>query len=119
MKDRRPLGRDAALRVDDVDVATVEVAATFWRRFRGLMLRRRLPAGLWLTPERAVHGLWMLHPLDVASVDADGNVLDVTVLHPWRALREVPGTRSVLEAPAGSFARWGLVTGSRLTLDAQ
>ena len=102
------------LRLDGVPVADIEVASTFSRRFRGLMLRRRLPDGLLLVPERSVHGMWMREALDVAWVDADGTVLAVGVLHPWRVSPNVPGTHQVLESPVGRFAAWGLRVGSRV-----
>lgn len=103
-----------SLLVDGVVVDSIEIADTFWRRFRGLMLRRRLPAGLLLDPENSVHGMWMRHKLDIASIDADGRVLSVQILRPWRISTRVSGTRSVLEAPAGNFTRWGLEVGSRI-----
>lgn len=106
----------AVLLIDGEVADRIEVAATFARRFRGLMFRRRLPAGLLLTPERSVHGMWMRVPLDVAALAADGEVLETAVLRPWRATRSVPDARHVLEAPLGSFARWGLAPGSVVDL---
>lgn len=104
--------RTHALVVDGVHVADIEVAATFGTRLRGLMLRRRLPEGLLLTPERSVHGLWVRRPLDVAALDSGGTVLRTFVLRPWALGPSTAGTRSVLEAPAGAFRRWRLTEGS-------
>ncbi|WP_211489886.1 DUF192 domain-containing protein [Georgenia thermotolerans] len=100
--------------VDGQPVARIEVAATFASRLRGLMLRRRLPEGLLLTPERSVHGAGMRVPLDVALLGADGTVLRTGVLRPWRVLGPAPGARAVLEAPVGAFARWGVREGARV-----
>lgn len=104
------------LLVDGDPVARIEVANTFWRRFRGLMLRRHLPEGLLLEPESSVHGMWMLKDLDIAFLDARGEVLAVAVLRPWRVSQRVPETRKVLEAPAGNFTRWGLEVGSHVEI---
>lgn len=109
-------GHVQILAVDGVVVAQIEVADSFGRRLRGLMLRRPLPAGLLLVPERSVHGMWMRVPLDVASVDAAGTVLAVSVLRPWRVGPHVTGTHQVLEAPVGSFEAWGVRPGARLSL---
>ncbi len=100
------------LQVDGTTVAEIEVAATWVTRLRGLLGRRSLPAGLWLEPERSVHGAGMRVPLDVAVLDGDGRALAVLVLRPWRATRPRTGGVAVLEAPRGSFERWGLVPGS-------
>jgi hypothetical protein len=51
-------------------------------------------------------------PLDVALLDRDGVVLRSLVLRPWGETRPQRGTASVLEAPLGSFGRWGLRPGS-------
>lgn len=112
----RDVQNSGDLVVDGTVVARIELAETFVRRFRGLMLRRDLPAGLLLRPERSVHGMWMRQPLDVASIDADGLVLATEVLRPWRTSKHIPGTRQVLEAPVGSFAGWGLLKGSLTTV---
>lgn len=100
------------LQVNGTTVAEIEVAATWARRLRGMLGRRQLPVGLWLEPERSVHGAAMRVPLDVAVLDRDGRVLAVLVLRPWRATRPRTGGVAVLEAPQGSFERWGLVPGS-------
>ncbi|GAA1633557.1 DUF192 domain-containing protein [Georgenia ruanii] len=104
--------------VDGRSVARIEVAATFTSRLRGLMLRRRLPEGLLLAPERSVHGAGMREPLDVALLGADGTVLRTVVLHPWRATGPAPGARAVLEAPVGAFARWGVRAGAQVRVGA-
>lgn len=106
------------LRVDGREVAVCEVAQTWASRFRGLLGRRPLPAALLLRPESSVHGVGMREALDVALLDGDGVALAVLVLRPGRATRPRRGAVAVLEAPAGSFARWGLVEGSTVTLDA-
>lgn len=105
--------------VDGSPVDRVEVADTFWKRFRGLMLRNKFPAGLLLTPENSVHGMWMLQEIEIASIDEDGTVLAVQILRPWRVSTRVPGTRSILEAPPGNFTRWGLKVGSHIETSAR
>lgn len=100
------------LRVNDHIVASALVAATWPARFRGALLRRELPEALWLSPERSVHGIGMRRALDVALVDAEGRVRATTVLRPWRATRPRRDVVAVLEAPVGSFERWGLTVGA-------
>lgn len=114
----RGMQQSGDLVVDGTVVARIELAETFVRRFRGLMLRRELPAGLLLKPERSVHSMWMRQSLEVASIDSGGVVLATEVLRPWRASKHTPGTRQILEAPLGSFARWELQKGSLITITA-
>lgn len=58
----------------------------------------------------------MLRSLDVAMLAPDGAVRAVDMLRPGRLCSSGRGTRAVLEAPVGSFARWGLVPGSVVTV---
>ncbi|WP_066582401.1 DUF192 domain-containing protein [Cellulomonas timonensis] len=106
------------LSLDGRVVAQGELADTWARRLRGLLGRRALPDALVLRPESSVHGIGMRAPLDVAVLAADGTVLVTRVLRPWRATLPVRGGHAVLEAPVGSFARWGLRLGSKVTLGA-
>jgi len=109
-----------------VDVTTgaelanrVEVAATFSRRFLGLMGRAGLPpgTGLLLTPCRGVHTWFMRFPIDLVYLDADWRVLHtVQALAPFRLGPCVRGTRHVLELPAHSLRTAGTVPGNILRL---
>jgi len=93
-------------------VSRIEIADTWAMRARGMLWRRELPEALLLRPCSSVHGAGMRVPLDVAFVDRDGRVLETLVLHPWAMTRPRRMAESVLEAPTGSFARWGLEAGS-------
>jgi uncharacterized membrane protein (UPF0127 family) len=108
--------RTSELFVDGRRVALSDVADTWASRFRGLLGRRDLPEALVLSPESSVHGIGMRVPLDVALLDGDGIVLRALVLRPWGVTRPRRGTVSILEAPVGSFGRWGLHLGSTVTL---
>ena len=53
--------------------------------------------------------------IDVAHLDDDGVVLKVTCMRPWRIGTPVAAARSVVEAEAGSFERWGgIAVGDKL-----
>ena len=98
-----------------VDLATrVEVAASPWRRFVGLMGKRNLPAGggLIIRPCNSIHMFFMRMPLDVLYCGASGPdgdpVLRVLAgIKPWRVGPIVRGSKYVLELPAGTVARTG------------
>jgi uncharacterized protein len=84
----------------------VEVAASSWRRFMGLMFRADLPVGhgLALTPCNSIHMFFMRIPLDVAFLDRDGKVLRVYHgIRPWRVSRIVGGAKTAVELRAGTL----------------
>lgn len=58
-------------------------------------------------------------PFDIAFADADGEVLELWRVVPQEEMVECPpGTAVALEARAGNMARWGIVPGRRLNMDA-
>jgi len=94
-----------------------ETAATFWRRFRGLMLRAGLPAGhgLLLTPCNSIHMLFMRFAIDAVFLDPTGGVVAVAErLRPFISLAGPhAGATQVLEVPAGTVAATQTQPGDR------
>lgn len=105
---------DRWLVLGDRVLASVEVAADRRARRRGLLGRDGVSGALLLTPARSVHTFGMRFAIDVAHLDVDGRVLRVTTMAPNRLGRPVVAARSVLEAEAGAFARWGVGVGDGL-----
>jgi len=97
-------------------LANAEVAATYGERMRGLLGRTGLDGAIILPRTRSVHSLGMRFAIDVAFLDRRLTVIDVVCLEPWRATRPRWRARSVLEAEAGAFDRWGLKAGDTLEL---
>ena len=95
-------------------VAPAEIALTRRRRRRGLLGRDGIDGALLLPSARSVHTLGMRFAIDVAHLDRSGVVVRTTTMPPGRVGRYVLRSRSVLEAGAGSFARWGLHVGDRV-----
>ena len=110
-------------------VLKVELARTHAERERGLMNRRSLAAkaGMaFLYPEAHRGGYWMkdtLIPLDIAFADARGKILRIFTMQPCRRdpcriYDPEVAYRSVLEVNAGSFRRWRVRAGDRITVRA-
>jgi uncharacterized membrane protein (UPF0127 family) len=95
-------------------LASLEVASGRAERRRGLLGRDGLDGALLLERVRWVHTVGMRFPLDVAYLDADGNVLKTVRMGRHRVGVPVMKASSVVEAEAGAFARWGLHVGDRL-----
>ena len=99
------------LRQGDV-LATAELVSNN-RSLRG---RSGCDGAVVLLRARAVHTIGMRFGIDVAFCDHDMVVIDVTSLRPWRMSLPRRRGRSVVEAQAGSFERWGLRVGDQLEL---
>ena len=92
----------------------VSIADSFFPRFRGLMMKKRLAPGEGLLLENcsAIHCCFMHFPIDVLYLDAQLTVVGMECVKPWRLGHLYPGTKHVLEMAAGSTA--GIRPGDRL-----
>jgi uncharacterized membrane protein (UPF0127 family) len=104
------------LRDGDV-VCALEMAETRGERTRGLLGRDSCDGGLHVPGMRSVHTIGMRFPLDVAFLSEDLTVLRLVRVGPWRiVLPRRRGVRSVIEAEAGSWERWGVRVGDQLVI---
>ncbi len=94
-----------------------ELAHSLWSRFKGLMLRKPLPAGeaIWIKPTSSVHTAFMRFPIDVVFVDRSNDVKVVRGLRPFRAASS--RGHSALELPAGAAKRAAMEQGDVLQLE--
>lgn len=106
------------MRGDDEVLASLDVADTALKRARGLLGRDGLTGALLLRRCSSVHTFRMRFTLDVAYLDKHLVVLETTQMRPGRLGEPRLKARSVLEAEAGSFERWGLRAGDRLSVTA-
>ena len=115
----RNLTRDAAL------AEHVEVSASLWAKFMGLMGRPGLPAGhaLWLPESNGIHMFFMRFPIDAVFLGRPGTdgatevVAARAHLRPWLGLIPlVRGAHGVLELPAGTLEATGTAVGDRVVL---
>lgn len=75
-----------------VVLAKARMCDTFWCRFRGLQLVRRLPEdegllfvlGAESRAAATIHMLFMLFSIGVVWLDASGKVVDACLAKPWR-----------------------------------
>jgi len=115
----RNLTRDSAL------AEHVEVAASLWAKFLGLMGRSSLPAGhaLWLPESNGIHMFFMRFAIDAVFLGRPGSDGAAEVLaagahlRPWLGLVPlVRGAHGVLELPAGTIGATGTAVGDRVVL---
>lgn len=94
----------------EVLVPQLELAETRWARFRGLMLRRSLPAGsgMLIRPCMSIHMFFMWVAIDVVFIDAQGRVTRVVRgLRPWMGFAwGGRHARAAVELPMGVGTRF-------------
>ena len=94
------------------------LAATFWRRLKGLLgTKELLPGqGLLLRPCNSVHTIGMAYSLDVIFLSHNFQVLQVVEsLRPRRFACHF-AAHQVLELPSGTIASCGIAPGQALEL---
>jgi len=94
----------------------VEVAGTFWKRFRGQMLRKRPGSLLFRGRNLHVHTCFMRFPLDLLYLRRGRAVKLVRSLGPWRFCSAPRGSDALLELPPGTLSRAGVREGHRIGL---
>jgi uncharacterized protein len=116
MLDACKAGAVAWLVSNGVVLASAEVATSRGERNRGLLGRDGLDGALVIERCRWIHTMGMKFALDVAYLDADGNVLKTVRMAPHRMGAPVKAAALVVEAEAGAFGRWGLHVGQTIEL---
>jgi len=101
---------------DDKVLATLEVADSVRGRARGLLGRTGIDGAILVAPARSIHTVRMRFAIDVAYLDREQRVVRVVTMQPNRLGLPVWKARSVIEAEAGSFERWGLHVGDRVEI---
>jgi uncharacterized membrane protein (UPF0127 family) len=101
----------------------VELADNFWRRFRGLMFRRRFPRGnalLFRVPKPGRYGIHMFFvrfPIDLLYLDSRFVVVELREgLRPWSTHRPKTIANYLIELPAGTISRLNVKVGHKITL---
>jgi uncharacterized membrane protein (UPF0127 family) len=110
---------------DTVICDTLVMGESFWQRFVGLMGRASMPVreGLYL-PANSIHMMFMRFPIDalfVSKEDGEG-LRSVVRLRPelpaWRGVvMPVRGAEGVIEMPAGTLERLGVMEGDRVVFE--
>ena len=99
---------------EDKVLATLDVADTWRKRLQGVLGHASIEGALLIKPAFSVHTIGVKFELDVAYCDGDLKVLDIVTMAPNRMGMPRLRARQVVEAPKGSFERWGIVPGDQL-----
>ena len=101
----------------------VELADTFWRRFRGLMFRHKFPRGSAVLfklskPGRyGIHMFFVRFPIDLLYLDSRFVVVEFRAgLKPWRTHKPKADVNYLVELPAGTLSRLKVKIGHKIEL---
>lgn len=89
----------------------IEVADSFFRRFLGLMGRKKLAqgTGLLIAPCNSIHMCFMRFRIDVVYLDKNYRVVKTAEnIHPWIGFSCCWKAWAVIELPAGEIKRLGI-----------
>jgi hypothetical protein len=101
----------------------LEIGASLWARFMGLMGRRTLPEGdgLWLPGANGIHMMFMRFPIDAVFLGRPGpdGVRRVVAVHrrlpAWTGIVPfVRGANGVVELPVGAIDASGTAVGDEI-----
>ena len=95
-------------------LASANIANDRATRRKGLVGQTHIEGAFVIPNCRWVHTFGMRVPIDVAYLDADGNVIKTVHMHKMRLGVPVWHARTVIEAEKGAFARWGINVGNKI-----
>ena len=95
-------------------VASAGRATSRTDRRRGLIGMTTIPEPLLLDPCSWVHTMGMKITIDVGFVDADGTIVRIDTMKPWRIGPLTRKAQYVIEASSGSFERWQVRVGDTI-----
>lgn len=95
-------------------LASAEVANTAKARRKGVIGRPQFEGAMVIPQCKWIHSFGVRVALDVAYLNSANVVFKVQRVKPMRIALPVVQSRTVVEANAGSFARWGLRLGDTI-----
>ena len=95
-------------------LASANIATERASRRKGLSGQTHIEGALVIPNCRWVHTFGMRVPIDIAYLDADGNVIKTVHMSKMRLGAPVWNARTVVEAQKGAFARWGINVGNKI-----
>ena len=97
-------------------LASLDIACGHRERAKGLLGRESLEGAFAIPKCRWVHTVGMRFPIDVAFVDSNNVVIKIVTMKRHRIGLPVSQSRTVVEATAGAFERWGLQVGNPIEI---
>jgi uncharacterized protein len=100
--------------------ASAVMADNFFRRFSGLIFRKRLKDDevLVLKGCKSIHTIGMRYSIDAAFIDSGGKIVAAfNNLKPWRVTPYFPDAVLVMEARSGFLGKWSMDAGDKIIFE--
>ena len=90
---------DSNKNTQKLDDLKITYADTFFKRFKGLMLKKDIDFGLLFTnlKDSSIHTMFMRFEIDVYFIDEKKTVFEKVSLKPWRFYRPKKPAKYILE----------------------
>lgn len=95
-------------------LASALLATSRADRRRGLIGKSTISEALVLEPCNWIHTVGMRTTIDIAYVDENNVIIDISTTRPWRIGPYTRKAVRVIEASAGSLERWNVGIGNTL-----
>jgi uncharacterized membrane protein (UPF0127 family) len=98
----------------------VEYADTFWKKFRGLMFRKKLDHAFVFLLSRetrtdaCIHSFFVSFPFDAVFLDSKKRVVDFATIKPWRFYMPKKPAKYIVELPEGTIKKTKIKIGRKL-----
>ncbi len=95
-------------------------ADSFFKRLKGLMFTKNLPAGhgLLIKPCQSIHTFFMKYPIDVVYLDGNNEIVGLDEdMNPAKIGKVHRKSKSVLELPSGTIRNAELKVGHYLSIN--
>ena len=81
----------------------IKIANTFFKRFKGLMLKKDFNDCILFTnlKDSSIHTMFMLFEIDIYFLDENKTVFEKTSLKPWRFYKPKKQAKYILETKKG------------------
>ncbi|WP_251553643.1 DUF192 domain-containing protein [Neobacillus muris] len=96
---------------------TIYVYNTFWKRFRGLMFKKKpiVNEGIWIIPCNSIHMFFMFFPIDVVFLNSNNEVIYLKEsVKPWSLIFPINNAASVMELPVNTIRSYDIKIGDSL-----
>lgn len=104
---------------DEEKIFELEIADTFFKRFMGLMGRKKIPQGrgLLIEPCNSIHMFFMRFAIDAVYIDENFVVKKIVRKLPaWIGISICFGAHAVIEFAAGEADRLNIKIGSKIVV---
>ena len=116
--------KDLFIKNSNEKIGKIEIANSFIKRFRGLMLKRRydypllfeIPQDIQIKERSSIHSLFMRFELTLVFIDGDDLIYEIADLKPWKYYIPQKRAKYIIEFDRNEFENYDLKIGDEIEL---